>query len=290
MDWDDLRFVLALLRAGQLSEAGRALGVARTTVGRRIRELEQELGVRLFDRTPEGFVPTPAGERLAETAARVEAQVLAVQGEVRGQDAQLSGRLRVSTVGFVFENFPQVFRGFTERYPGVDLTVHVSSERASLRRREADVALRISNTPDPQLWGRKVGLLHFEAYAARALVERLGPKAPLSAYPWLHADERGDTRWLDDWLAEHAPGAQVVLRSNDYAAMRAALRMGWGAHFLPTCEGGRMPELLPLGARLSHLSQALWLLTLPELKTNSRIRAFMAHAGDALAAELAAWP
>ena len=282
MDWDALRYVLAIYREKTLSGAAGNLGVTRTTVGRRLKEVEDRLGVRLFDRTDEGFAATVAGEELANTALRLEEAIHVTEGRLRGRDAELRGRLRVSTVDFVFAGFPDVFSTFVQRYPGVDMTVNVTNEPVSLVRRDADVALRIGNSPADRLLGRRVGRLQFEAYAARSLVERIGRGAALADFPWLHQDERSDGRWLDGWLAKNAPGAKVVFRSDDYAVRRLALSAGIGVHFLPCFDGDADPALVRIGARLGEQARDLWVLTLPELGNNSRIRAFMDHVHGAL--------
>lgn len=281
MDWDALRYVLAIYREKTLSAAAAELGVTRTTVGRRLKEAEQQLGVRLFDRSDEGFTATLAGDELAATALRLEEEIHVAEGRLLGRDAALRGRLRVSTLDFVFAGFSDVFASFVERYPGVDMTVGVTNERVSLQRREADVALRVGNNPADRLVGRRIGRLQFEAYAARSLVERVGRSASLADFPWLHTDERSDGRWLDAWLAKHAPGAKVSLRSDDYAVRRRALSAGVGVHFLPCFDGDADADLVRLGARLSEEARDLWVLTLPELRHNNRIRAFMDHVFEA---------
>jgi DNA-binding transcriptional LysR family regulator len=277
VDWDVLRYILAIHREKTLSGAATTLGVTRTTVGRRLKEAEERLGVRLFDRSDEGFTATAAGDELASTALRLEEEIHVAEGRLLGRDAQLRGRLRVSTLDFIFAGFPEVFASFVHRYPGVDVTVGVTNERVSLIRREADVALRVGNSPAERLVGRRVGRLQFEAYAARSLVERVGRGAPLADYPWLNSDERSDGRWLDVWLATNAPGAKVSFRSDDYVVRRRALSAGLGVHFLACFDGDADPGLVRLGARLTDEARDLWVLTLPELRNNSRIRAFMDH-------------
>ncbi len=281
MAWDDLRYVLALRRAGNLTGAARELAVARTTVGRRLREVEQRLGVRLFDRTPEGLVPTAAGAELAEAAEGIEGEVLTAEGRLLGRDAELQGGLRVSTLDFVFGGFAEVFASFLERYPRVDLTVCASTEQVSLARREADVALRLANEPGGDLVGRRLVRLQFEVYAARSLAERVGLETPLSEWPWLDADERSGNRWLETWRASHAPGARVAFRTPDYGVMRRALGQGMGVHFLPCFDGDADPTLVSLGHRLTEPVRHLWVLTLPDLRHNRRIRAFMDHCYEA---------
>lgn len=211
----------------------------------------------------------------------MEAEVHVVEGRILGRDAELRGRLRVSTVDFLFTGFTDVFARFVERYPRVELTVGVTNEHASLLRREADVALRLGNNPGDHLVGRRVGRVHFEAYAARSLVARMRPGATLAEFPWLHTDERSDGRWFDGWLARNAPGARIALRSDDFAVRRRAISAGVGVFFLACFDGDADPGLVRVGVRLTDETRDIWVLTLPELRNNRRIRAFMDHVYDA---------
>jgi DNA-binding transcriptional LysR family regulator len=285
MDWDDLRYVLAIARKGNLSRAASGLGVTRTTVGRRLRAIESRLGVRLFDRTPEGFAPTAAGQDMREIAERMEASVHALEGRVLGKDVQLEGKLRVSTVDFQFTCFREAFASFVARYPRVELTVSMSNEAVSLTRREADIALRVTNTPPEHLVGRKVADVRYAAYGSQALVARFGRDAPYSAFPWLHLDERLSPRRLDGWLARNAPRARIAMRLDSATSIREAIRAGIGIQLLATYDGDTDPDLVRVGP-LQDDPFGLWLLTLPELRTTSRVRAFMDHMVEALRARL----
>ncbi len=282
MDWDDYRHLLALARTGNLTAAADRLGVVRTTVGRRLAAAEAALGVLLFERTPDGYVPTPAGADLVSTAEAVEAEMLASEARVLGRDAALIGALRVSTLDFLVEAHLDMFSSFAERYPGIELTVCAGVGLASLRRREADVVLRMSDAPDPHLVGRRLRHLQFVPCASRALVERVGLDAPLSAYPWLSDDPRNTYASSDHWLDALVPEARVVMRFDHYFTIRAAVRAGIGAHMLWEGELERDPSLLALPTPAPPPRPSLWVLTLDELKSNSRVRAFMDHAWEHL--------
>ncbi|MEM1414419.1 MAG: LysR family transcriptional regulator [Myxococcota bacterium] len=288
MDWDDLEIVLAVHRGGSLVRAAEALNVAHTTVGRRLARVEERLGVRLFDRTPTGLVATPSGEDVAMTAERVEEEVQGMQSRVLGRDAHLSGPLHVSTVDVILACFGDALGAFVSRYPDVDLTLSLSREPVSLARREADVALRASNEPPDTLVGRRLGGMQFGVYAARSLVARVGEGAPLSAYPWIGWGGGPNVAWFQRWLAENAPGARRVLRLDDRGVMMAhAVRAGIGAQLLP-CVLADGDDALVRIAPLDPLFQlGLWVLIVPELRTNRRVRAFMAHMADALRSQRA---
>ena len=289
LDWDDLRYVLAISRDRSLSRAADRLGVSHTTVGRRVRAIEEALGVRLFDQTPDGFVATAAGRDVAEVGERMETELMSLEGRVLGGDAKLEGKLRVATMDMLFRRFQGVFASFIARYPGVQMTLTASNDEVSFTRREADVALRMTNTPPDHLLGRKVGRVDFAVYASEALVKRVGPGAPLDDYPWIAWDEqRPDMRWLDGWLAANAPRARIAMRVDfSMLALRDAIAGGLGAHFLATFEGEADPTLRRITPIDPDHSRDLWLLTSPELRSTSRIRAFMDHVDEQLRGQCA---
>ena len=283
MDWEDLRYVLAVSRDQNLSLAAARLGVSHTTVGRRVRAIEESLGVRLFDRTPDAFMPTPAGQDIAEVAERMEGEVLSLEGRVLGRDAQLKGKLRVTTMDMLFRRYRDVVASFISRYPSVELTVTASDTEVSLTRREAEVAIRLTNTPPDPFVGRKVGQVEFAVFASKALVEHVGPDATYEAFPWIHWDERLNMRWLDDWLAVNAPKARIAMRVDGSSViLREVISAGIGVHFLACFEGDSDPNLQRLGPVDPTFTRGVWLLTLPDLRNTSRIRAFMDHVGESV--------
>jgi DNA-binding transcriptional LysR family regulator len=281
LNWDDLRFVLAVARHHTLSRAARALGGTHTTVARRLQGIEAALGSRLFDASDRGYAPTAAGLLVIESAERTEKELFALEARVLGGDAKLEGKLRVTTMDILLRRYEHVLTTFLERFPDVELTVACTDAEASLLRREADVALRMSNGPPDHLVGRKVGRVDFAVYASRALAKRVGAKAPFSAWPWLHWDERLGARWLDDWLAKNAPGAKIAIRVDmSSLALREVIASGVGVHFLACFEGDTDPRLCRIGPIQTAHSRDVWILTLPELRATSRVRAFIDHVAE----------
>src|SRR5260370_28654459 len=142
LDWDDLRFFLAVARIGSLSAAALELRCTQTTVGRRLASLEARLGVRLLNRTPRGYIATPAGERIREHVERVEAEALAVERVVAGEDTRLEGRV----TGACIESIDHLIRApcfarLHQNYPGVVIELLPPDRHLRLARRQA----RISN-------------------------------------------------------------------------------------------------------------------------------------------------
>src|SRR6516164_8942592 len=94
--WDDVRFFLAVARAGSLSAAARVLGVGHVTVGRRITVLEKRLRVTLLARTPDGFATTSAGEAILRQCMAMENAALDLERVAAGRDSLATGSVRVT--------------------------------------------------------------------------------------------------------------------------------------------------------------------------------------------------
>ena len=280
MNWETLRYILAVHRERTLKGAARALAVTHTTVGRRISKCEDALGVRLFDRTPEGLFPTLAGQELVVVAERLETEILAAESRVFAGDAQLSGPLRVSIIDWSYTIFQDVFDSFLARYPRIELTLNATLDEVSLTRREADVVIRLTTAPSENLFGRRLAELEFAVYGNAELVRRIGADAPYSAFPWLGFDERLPVHGaIGQWMKVNARDAKVVMRVDENSLLaRAAIRAGTGVFFLPTVEGDASPDLQRIGP--VHFKRDLWLLTLSDLRHTNRVRAFMDHVSE----------
>ncbi len=175
LDWDDLRFFLAIARTGSLTAAARELRVTQSTVGRRLASLESSLGARLLHRTPEGYVLTLAGEAILGQAERVEAEALSVERAVGGRDAQLEGIVRVAAVETLASHvLAPCFCALQSRSPEIVIELLADVRQLSLAMREADVAVRLSRFEQHDLIARRIGGLAYGLYASPAYLERHG--------------------------------------------------------------------------------------------------------------------
>jgi DNA-binding transcriptional LysR family regulator len=173
LNWDDLRYYLALAQERRLSAAGRALGVKHTTVARRIDALEAQLGTRLFDRSAEGYSMTQAGENLYQHALVMEEQALAVQREIIGLDAQLAGPLKLTApYNLLCLMIVPVLHRLQRAYPGIEVELIGTTGLLDLAARQADIALRFTATPPDYLIGRKIMPMYHGIYASRTYLEK----------------------------------------------------------------------------------------------------------------------
>jgi DNA-binding transcriptional LysR family regulator len=282
-NWDDLRVFLAVARAGSLSGAARTLGVNHSTVFRRIGVFEETLGVRLFERLPGGYLLTPAGEALRDGALRVEEEIASLSRKVTGQDLRLSGTVRVTTIDMLaFGLLPRHIAGFRAAYPGIEIELVVGNATLNLSRREADVALRVGNTPPETLVGRRVGRLVFALYgSADYRARRPGPD--LALHDWIGFDSEHEA--LVRRMAHFLPQARPALRTNSMAAALAAAREGLGVAPLPCGIADLEPDLVQIAPLPDDFTLDLWLLTHEDLRRTARIRVFLDFLAEALANE-----
>ena len=289
LDWNDLRSFLAIARAGSLQGAARALGVNHSTVFRRLNALEVALGVRLFDRLPGGYAPTPAGEDMRASAERVEHEVQDLELRITGGDVRLSGTLRVTTTDTLAQGLlmPHL-QAFRAAYPGIELELITSNAFFSLSKREADIALRPGRQPDEAMVGRQLGDIAVAVYGAPGYLAAHGAPGSvgeLAGHSLISGDASLGHLPAVRWLGKHAPAEAVVLRCNSWLAQLAAARAGLGLAALPCFLADPEPALRRVLPPEPALASELWLLTHPDLRRTARVRAFMDHLAASLRKE-----
>jgi DNA-binding transcriptional LysR family regulator len=277
IDWDDYRYFLAVAEAGSLSAAARRLGVTQPTMGRRIKELEARLQARLFERLNQGYVLTTAGERIRELAEAMEQRAMAIETRVGGEDAELSGRVRVSTAeGLgIFWLGPKL-PALRQRYPGIDPELIIGMTLVDMLRREADLVLRVGNPGSEELVGRRVAVASCGLFAAESyLRSRPAPKTldDLRQHTIIES-ERGIAELAQTrLLREMSQGATIGLRCNNIMTQIAAARAGLGLLALPGYMTAGAPELRRLLPDAFNLKIDIWLLTHRDLRNTARVRA-----------------
>ena len=279
MNWNDLKIFSAIASAGTLAGAARLLRQNHSTIFRRLNALEADLETRLFERLKEGYVLTPAGERMQLLAAEAEDRILAIERELAGTDLQPTGTVRLTTANNIARAIvPAALKKLRKTHPGIVVDVAVGDSDYDLSRREADLALRATTRPPEHLVGRMIMPVEWwlcsaarqpqlsEAGAADALY--IGADSALShveAYQWLEATH----------------GDRIVARTNDLPTMAAFARAGIGIALLPSDQ--REPQL-KRQRRIEHLYSELWLLSHPDLRRVARVDAVWTALQEAAAA------
>lgn len=222
MDLNAVRMFVAAVQAGSLSAAAARLVVALPTLSRRIRELEAELNVRLFERNARGVKLTSAGTRLYEHASRGIESLEDAARAVASDEAQLRGTLRLS-IPPSFEPWWDLIAAFQRHHPQVRVSVFSTERRIDLVEDGIDVALRVGEVVHDAMVGRRLFSYRHVLVASPRLLARLGePTSPedlrhIPCGAW-HRSGAPDTLWqLGDQRVE--PSATLV--SNDYVHLRS---------------------------------------------------------------------
>ncbi len=283
-DWDDLRYYLAVARKGSIRGAAAMLGVNHSTVSRRIDGFEKKLDVRLFERLPSGYFVTQAGEEMLRSAELMESEVMAAGRRVAGRDARLSGLVRVALHDSLAQKLlmPDL-AAFYVAYPGIELDLNVSHSMADLARREADVAIRISNDPPESLVGRRLLKYATAIYASDDYLARHDPIVDGDHLTWIGwGDPVPDPQWVRQSPYPTAPARNHI--RNPLAQLEAA-KAGMGLSMLPCFMGDTEPTLRRVPPATTSQSRDIWLLTHEDLRRTARVRVFLDFIAAAILAK-----
>src|SRR5271163_3519060 len=130
IDWDDVRYFLAAARGGSVRAAAAHLGVNHSTVLRRIAQLEERLGARMFEKLPSGYRLTEAGEEVLELADQMEASSHQLETRVFGRDQSVRGLLRVTLAPTLATHLLMPdFANFARLHPEIEMEILPSDVR-----------------------------------------------------------------------------------------------------------------------------------------------------------------
>jgi DNA-binding transcriptional LysR family regulator len=269
LDWEDLRFALALARHGSLSAAARALGVNHATVSRRIDRLQGAIGQLLFDRRKEGYRLTDTGQTVLDQLTRMDEAVLSLLSlplQVEEGGLVRLTAARVLADGFLVDRLGEL----RQRLPTTDIELLGESRLMSLARREADIAIRLGAPKDSDLVGKKIGIVGYGFYAASAYLAELADGAPLQ---FVGFDPDSHFVLEAAWMKQVFPGQRIAFRSNSQTAQAAAARAGFGIALLPHYLAAEDPGLQPAPVDAEAPQREVWLLMRKDLAEAPRIRA-----------------
>ncbi len=272
IDWDDIRYFLEVVRADSMSQAARQLGVNHTTVSRRLAALEERLGKKLFDRE-NGWAISPVGERLVVYAESMAEEANNIARQVLADSHELSGLLRVTSADPCVDLMMMpTIKKFISAYPEVELEVIDTAEEVDLSSREADVALRGTDNPPPNLVGKRIATINYTVYGNKELKQRFEAEPEAEDIPcvtWI-----GDGHTLPKWIEKDMPRTRRVYRASSITAMLAMAREGLGLAQLPCM----IADVDPVLHRIKTMPQVpgwgLWVLSHVDLRTTARVRIF----------------
>ncbi len=286
LDWDDLRYFLAVVRAKSLAGAARTMGVEHTTVGRRLTALERALGGALVLRRADGLQLTRLGERLAPKVEELERAV----NELRNLAGAQVKRVRLAVPSGFTRYFTTELAQLGRDHPGLALEILSGARPADLSSGEADVAVRIGPVTDQDLVARKLGEAGFSLYASEAYLARRGAPRDLDdfgGHDIVAFHESFSQMPAAQWLEARSSGATIALRSREMVDMLTAAVDGLGLAVLPCGLGDPEPTLRRLTPEVLA-PRPLWLVHRAEARLSSEVRVVIDFVVDVLQRHAAA--
>jgi DNA-binding transcriptional LysR family regulator len=284
LDWNDLRYFLAVARSGSTLAASRRLKVAQATVSRRITALEEALGTTLYIRSPSGYTLSVRGQAVLAAAEQVERSIEMLVNSVEAEGRRLSGMVRLTTV----ESAANVWlmpalAAFRAQHPAVVAEVIVDDRALDIARGEADIAIRFGNPPqDESLVIRRIVELHESVYVRRDLADQIGlpnTYGGLVRYPLIGFSGTG-VGHIAQWMKGLGADANIVHSANTLSAVIAAVRAGMGAAVMPCLIGDTMSGLVRLFPPITELTTPGWLITTASARQQPHIRALLDFIAD----------
>jgi DNA-binding transcriptional LysR family regulator len=274
MDWDDVRYFLAVAREGSVRAAAERLEVNHSSVLRRIAQLEERLGAQMFEKLPSGYRLTDAGEEVLEFAQHMEASSNQLATRVFGRDQGVRGPLRVTLSPTLATHLLMPdFADFAGLHPEIELEILSSDKTVNLTNREADVAIRVvreRGSLSLNLHGLQGPKLFHCAYLSRDLLARWRAGAP-NPIRWIAKSINGIPQGAREG---DIPVAGVPVRTADAGAQIVAARQGLGMTMLPCFVGDTEPLLVRVPGTSLRTHGTLWLLTQGETRKTKRVRLF----------------
>jgi DNA-binding transcriptional LysR family regulator len=273
-NWDDLRVFLALAREGTLVKTAKALGVSHPTVSRRVQALEKQIGARLFERLPDRFVPTPAGEELLSDTEAMEKAALSIDRRSAGLSDTVSGVVRLSAGEAMAVLVARHLSWLRARLRHIEFEVIASHTLANLSRREADLLIREEVPEFAGIVTRKLCRVAYAVYAARTLDVKRGAMPALVGLPWIGFDDDHSYMPGQHWLHGQL-GRRPEIRVNNWLVLHDAVRSGAGLAVMPCYLADQDARLHRVGHVLPEITTEQWLLVHRDLRALPRVRAVM---------------
>jgi len=264
IDWNDLSFVLAIFRAGTLSLAAKNLRVDQTTVSRRLKTLEQQLGATLFFRKQNRLIPSQAGECLIESAEQVESSISAAIDQIDSADSRCEGKVRITSVPLLMNKILSKNVGLLlKQQPSLELELISSAENFSFSKRQTDLALRFNRPTSGIAVCVKMTNLSYSAYHLK--------NTQAEQLPWIGYAEERSSLPQSGWLKKHH-GKHHQLLVDDAQTALEAVYSGYGRCLFPDYVMKNEANLVCDPTYNNVLTRELWLLIHPQMRHLKRIK------------------
>lgn len=286
--WDDVRVFLAVAEHGSTKAAAAALGVNATTLGRRIKAFEADLGLALFDRDTRGYRLTAEGQDLRKDAEAMAGAYAAFRRQAERLHQLDTGTIRVTAPETVFDDvLADIISEFSEEHPGLRF-IYLSGDRiVDLEMGEADIAFRGVETPENErLIGRRLIGHKWTVYAGQGYGHAPTSPDALSEHPV--AVYRGGLKELcpHTWFLDRIDRSKIVAECSTQANMRAVIRSGVAVGLLSVSHAKTVPGIYSCFPSSEDTKTNFWLLASPAAYRRTPVRRFTKFAAARFNAKL----
>jgi len=287
LDWNDLRYFLAVARVHSLTEAARELRASQATIARRISALEEALSVVLFTRRHNGYSLTASGEALLPLAEKAETDLLWLERSAGFTADSEAGVVRLALPELLGQHvvIPSL-SAFNKRYPRIHLEVLADVRPLNLAKREADLLVRLVHPAHGDYLVRRICGIKLGLYGSRAYVEARGlplERSELDRHQFIGWEANLGYLPLSRWILDDVAASQIVFRSHTMSAQLAAVECGLGLAVLPVFIGKKFGLTRVLGPDDMFISD-IWMLQAADARNYARVRAVADHVAEALTA------
>ena len=277
LDWNDLKYFLAVADGGSTLAAGRAMRVSQTTVARRIAALEEALGLQLFEKRQAGYALTPAGEDLVDRARQVATAASGFADAAGAQVRDTSGTVRITTQEiFAFSLLGPMLRELHEQHPEILIELDDSQNFRDLGEGEADIALRSAyGDLGSGVVGRRLGDDDWTLYCSRSYAAEHGvPKtrAQLKKHAFIGGGGPKLWRAYSAWLHDLGLDDRIIMHHASAIGMMSAIRSGLGIAVLPCIIADCDPDLIQCVPPKENQGRSMWLVTHERVRNTPRVR------------------
>jgi DNA-binding transcriptional LysR family regulator len=276
-DWGDLRYFLAVARAGSTLAAAKSLNVNQSTVHRRLQALEKQLGCQLVKRHPTGYRLTELGEHILGSAESVENAVAEFERRVSASSKEIKGTVKVTCPIAVGARLlrSRLVDELSRRYPALRVEFAMSDQALDLAKGEADIAIRAKTPNDDALFGRKIADSQWGVYASRSYIQRRGSIERVEEINdhavVMFSGELRDHQSAR-WLKSVAPKAHIGAHSNNLTALLMAVKSGAGLAPMPLIVAEPEKDLVRLLGPVAEMATPFYLLIHQDMRRTPRVR------------------
>jgi DNA-binding transcriptional LysR family regulator len=284
LDWNDLKFFIGAVRAGNYTHAATRLKVNRTTIGRRIGALEGELGISLFEQTATGYRPTAAGRAVLECAEGIEREIDRLNERLATPHERLGGTVRIAVSGEIGTEFMGDLLAFRKSDPDIKLELLTARDAlTNVLQRKADLGICLVPYRPENLRGVRIGELSQALYAAKSYIDALAAGHRFHDHDWIGWGKEAANSAAARWLKANLPdAAKISAEVNSWDAFKEAVLCGLGIGHMWCFVADREPSLVRIRDIEPELSMELWLLVRDDVPPDSRTKRLMEFLAPAM--------